>query len=341
TDKYNIHPYASNNLINKVAKQKRDSELSMKNMPAGNTGRSIWDVRKTELSFFYELYIELCALQEIAKEKDMTWMFITLTCPPSYHPNPELGRKSWDGKSIDDGKRYFQNRWDNIKKRFNKGRKRVSKWGHLKWGLDSGYGKRVREANKDGCIHEHVLLFCKYEYVDEYKKIFTSVFNEGNVDIRERGIGKNGEILEKEQSAASYAIKYITKQFGLDFKDFEDGKSEIIESSNAGMQAWKVATSIRTSSSFGYKSVITKYRESRKAINKNNNVKKDINSLLKSSYGNLTDLERASLESGGELSKSVLSLLVSDILFSVLPYDESFWVTNAKTTTDNEFYQLR
>ncbi|TOO76358.1 hypothetical protein CGH30_25730, partial [Vibrio parahaemolyticus] len=81
-----------------------------------------------------------------------------------------------------------------------------SKWGHLKWGLDSGYGKRVREANKDGCIHEHVLLFCKYEYVDEYKKIFTSVFNEGNVDIRERGIGKNGEILEKEQSAASYAI---------------------------------------------------------------------------------------------------------------------------------------
>ncbi|TON11609.1 hypothetical protein CGH64_23170, partial [Vibrio parahaemolyticus] len=58
-------------------------------------------------------------------------------------------------------------------------------------------------------------------------------------------------------------------------------------------------------------------------------------------YGNLTDLERASLESGGELSKSVLSLLVSDILFSVLPYDESFWVTNAKTTTDNEFYQLR
>ncbi|WP_140339313.1 replication endonuclease, partial [Vibrio parahaemolyticus] len=63
----------------------------MKNMPAGNTGRSIWDVRKTELSFFYELYIELCALQEIAKEKDMTWMFITLTCPPSYHPNPELG----------------------------------------------------------------------------------------------------------------------------------------------------------------------------------------------------------------------------------------------------------
>ncbi|TOP39939.1 hypothetical protein, partial [Vibrio parahaemolyticus] len=136
-------------------------------------------------------------------------------------------------------------------------------------------------------------------------------------------------ILEKEQSAASYAIKYITKQFGLDFKDFEDGKSEIIESSNAGMQAWKVATSIRTSSSFGYKSVITKYRESRKAINKNNNVKKDINSLLKSSYGNLTDLERASLESGGELSKSVLSLLVSDILFSVLPYDESFWVTNA------------
>ncbi|EJA3095221.1 replication endonuclease [Vibrio parahaemolyticus] len=277
----NLFKYAPKNIIEIVAEEKADSIEATKKMKAGNSGRSVFDVAKKDSHKFYEHYIENNALSQLAEEKGFTWRFITTTCEGEYHSNPANGNRNFNGSSIKETDDFLNSKWITLKKRFQK-----PKWSHLRFGLDTGFGKRVKEPNGDGTVHYHFMLFCREDLADDYAKLFKSVFGESDLacDIIRKGfkkIEKNGRRVEvkldgkDEASAASYIMKYVSKGLSVDF--VENG---VINYEKQNIEAWKKCGGIRAVSSFGFDGVKTKYNEARKINNNARQTFKEIRGKL-------------------------------------------------------------
>ncbi|MDG2652042.1 replication endonuclease [Vibrio parahaemolyticus] len=254
--------YAGERSIKKRKEQLecRDKYLRSKIL---ENGKSAFEMQKTKAAHFTELYLEMCALEEIAIEKKYTWLFITLTCPSEFHSNPAVGKLCWKGASAKESNEYLQGKWRNLNKSFTK------KIGEgLKFGIEDGFGfgKRVVEPHASGCAHWHLMLFCEPEKKEQYKELFRHYFEHKNgqgCDIIEKGFDQNGDRIDgDEASAASYMLKYMTKTNGTELKDGKISDSELV-----AVDAWKHATRIRSHAPFGYKGVKTKYNDCRKIAN--------------------------------------------------------------------------
>ncbi|MFA0172122.1 replication endonuclease [Vibrio splendidus] len=263
--------YAGERSIKKRQEQKeyRDKYLKSK---VTKSGKSAFEMQKTKTAHFIELYLEMLALEEIAKEKGYTWLFFTLTCPPEFHPNPSKGKLCWKGASAKESHEYLHGQWVNLGKSFTK------KIGQgLRFGIEdgSGFGKRVVEPHASGCAHWHLMLFCKSECKEQYKELFRHYFERSDghgCDIIEKGLNKNGKKIDSEEaSAASYMLKYMAKTNGA---ELEEGK--IIDAELTAVDAWKHATGIRSHAPFGYKGVKTKYIDCRKIANKHKDLFIDV-----------------------------------------------------------------
>lgn len=97
SDNEQFNAYSSRRLIEKRL-EKIASEDEYLKKKITKSGKSAFELKKTNLAKFTELYIQLIALEELADEQGMTWTFITLTAPPEYHSNPSRGRDCWSGK---------------------------------------------------------------------------------------------------------------------------------------------------------------------------------------------------------------------------------------------------
>ncbi|MFW0994637.1 replication endonuclease [Vibrio parahaemolyticus] len=263
----NLNRYAPKNIINDVAKEKYDGIKAMKRMKAGNTGKSVYEVAKSAEAEFYEHYIEMLALTQMSEEKNFTWLFITLTCPPEYHSNPSNGKRAYKGHSVKDSDQYLNQKWRNLSRRFDK-----VKWAHLKFSTETGYGKKVKEPHKDGCVHYHLMLFCDQSLANDYELLFRSTFgrSEAACKIIRKGVDTDGKQLEDEQqaSAATYIMKYVVKGMSAEISCSDRDMSKVIESEKLDIEAWRKAGGIRQISSFGFNGVRTKYQKARSINNK-------------------------------------------------------------------------
>ncbi|ELQ2464410.1 replication endonuclease [Vibrio vulnificus] len=261
TNMSNHNSYVSKRAIKLVSDEKEDSRRAMSKIKV-KSGKKLSDVVKSQYAKFTEMYLELNALEKLASERNMTWLFITLTCPPMYHSNPKNGNCSYDGSSVVDAKNYLQDRWRKLVRFISK---KDSSAPHLKFGLETAFGKKIIEANQDGTPHFHLILFCHDSLVIDFKSLFKQFFGK-KVDFRQKGFDQNGNRIcdkSKHASAASYVSKYLLKQFGLE----KNKKGEVKDSSLNKMLVWRSMTQFRSHSSFGYKSTITKYRMARALIN--------------------------------------------------------------------------
>ncbi|EJG0731642.1 replication endonuclease [Vibrio parahaemolyticus] len=254
--------YAGERSIKKRKEQQKYREKYLKSKIT-KSGKSAFEMQKTNEAKLTELYLELRALEEIAEEKGYTWLFITPTCPPEYHSNPSEGKLCWKGASARDSHDFLQGQWRNLCRSFTK---KIGK--DLKFGIEggNGFGKRVAEPHKSGCAHWHIMLFCNPECKEQYKELFRHYFGKDKrrCAIIEKGRDENGEKLDKEEaSAASYMLKYMTKTSGTELEGGKIKGAELV-----AIDAWKHATGIRSHAPFGYKGVKTKYTDCRKIANK-------------------------------------------------------------------------
>ncbi|MFA0171091.1 replication endonuclease [Vibrio splendidus] len=248
--------YSGQRSIRKCEEQREYRDNYLKSIRTSN-GKSAHELQRSAFQHFTELYIELIALEKIAKDQDFSWLFITLTCPPEFHPNPAKGKLCWQNYDARSANDYLNSRWRNLGKSFN-----TAKGKGLKFDLGTGFGKRVVEPHKDGCPHWHIMLFCKRDLTERYKELFRYFFERRGVhgcNIKEKGIDIYGNTLEIECSAASYLTKYISKSLSVDI----DG-GNVKQTDNVAIEAWRHATKIRSHSQFGYTGVKTKYRDCRK-----------------------------------------------------------------------------
>ncbi|MEB0123974.1 replication endonuclease [Pseudomonas sp. CCI1.2] len=146
-----------------------------------------------------ELYFTAKSLERLAAEKGFKWMFITLTAPPKYHPNPIKGRRSYDHSvGVKGSHEYIKVLWTQIRAILNvRG---------VKASPEHYFGFRTVEPHKDGSFHWHLLIFAN---TDIQKKMTDAIL--------EKFPGKNAaEIIYGKEgdgcaSAATYLYKYIAK----------------------------------------------------------------------------------------------------------------------------------
>ncbi|EKO3663447.1 replication endonuclease [Vibrio metschnikovii] len=234
-------------------------------------GKTAYDMKKSDKNKLIELYLTTKAFQDIAKTKGFKWLFITLTLPSEFHPNPSKGKKKWNGSSVRDGNEF-------LKKQMNLLRKKIKEDG-MEFNLDNGFGMRVAEPQQDGTVHYHIVLFTAKCNIDYYEKVFKKYF-EREVEVKagfkkgtiktgclivEEGIDKNRKELEKKSSVASYLMKYCLKNNKLKDLDNKIEKEEFNEID--AVNAWKSANRIRSFSTLGIKSAKTKYDDCRKVAN--------------------------------------------------------------------------
>ncbi|EAB5049309.1 replication endonuclease [Salmonella enterica] len=101
----------------------------------------------------YEMMANMKGLELIAQERGDEAVFVTVTCPSSYHATTEDGHPNpkWNGSTIRDTSDYLVNVFfAAVRKKLNRKK--------LRW-----YGVRVAEPHHDGTVHWHMMIFVRPE----------------------------------------------------------------------------------------------------------------------------------------------------------------------------------
>lgn len=154
------------------------------------------------------------AMEKKAKDLGFIFIFLTFTLPPVFHPNPSIGKNSYNGASPEQALDTINHFWKIY-------RANLAEQG-LKTGSDF-FGVWVKEGHKDSCIHKHALLFIDPQKVGIYKRIFNTVLKNERIrlarfynfevkkfkmnwDFKEEANSKN----KKKAKASSYLFKYLS-----------------------------------------------------------------------------------------------------------------------------------
>ncbi|MBX9915404.1 MAG: replication endonuclease [Pseudomonadaceae bacterium] len=166
-----------------------------------------------------EYYLLTKAMEQLALKRDFKWMMLTLSCPPNYHSNPEIGQNSFSGETPDSAYNYLNALWRKIQKHLGKNYEAYVDY----------FGLRVTEVHLDGCPHWHVLLFFRKGLEIELEKKLRNIFNKEGLrpknhfeENKEKIIGlarEEGSGLAKISSPASYMFKYLAFALASDGKD--------------------------------------------------------------------------------------------------------------------------
>lgn len=136
---------------------------------------------------------------EACKDRGFTWSFITLTLPPSYHPNPIKGKNSYSGVKPVQSYNHLQNYWKLI-------RANIAKAG-LRAGMNEDYfGFLSSEAQKDSTMHMHIVMFHSFENTKLIHNIVKKVQYSSDETVKFDIKLNNGKA-----KASSYIFKYIMK----------------------------------------------------------------------------------------------------------------------------------
>ncbi|WP_444884850.1 replication endonuclease [Microbulbifer sp. PSTR4-B] len=200
-----------------------------------------------------ELMVRLRGYEEIAKELNLTGLFLTLTAPSAYHARLHHGpvNPKYNGASPDQVQRYLSGVWQNIRAKWNKLEIRT-------------FGFRVAEPHHDGTPHWHMLLFFSPGDAETAWQIFRAEALSEDGD--EKGAEKHRaerEVIDPERSATGYIAKYISKNIDAHGVDLDE-EAERPGSDGAGRaRAWASLWGIRQFQQIGAVSV-TVWRELRR-----------------------------------------------------------------------------
>ncbi|WP_236216244.1 replication endonuclease [Pseudomonas rhodesiae] len=209
-----------------------------------------------ELQKFNKLYHLTKNIELMADEAGLTGYFITFTAPANFHPNPIIGKRSYDQANIRNAHTHIQNGWKLI-------RARLAKAG-IPLSTTTFFGLRTVEMHQDGCAHWHLMIFTTPENFSVFNQLANVIFpgyNQWKCEIIDKSKG----------DAASYIFKYIAKavdssQFthaklkpdSLDSELFALDKSVLTHASR--VSAALKAQRIRQYQCFGLGNALTKYR---------------------------------------------------------------------------------
>ncbi|MDR3644367.1 MAG: replication endonuclease [Clostridia bacterium] len=107
-----------------------------------------------------QAYVMQLGLDALAREQGLTPVFLTLTVPPAYHPNPRIGCRSFDpacGPVA--GRRHLSTLWRDFRKAL--------------WDADikPPFGVKVGELHQDGAPHLHALLYVTADDIDTVRDL--------------------------------------------------------------------------------------------------------------------------------------------------------------------------
>ncbi|WMI99758.1 replication endonuclease [Pseudomonas chlororaphis subsp. aurantiaca] len=199
-----VQIYASNETVSRARAKKEAVEkfLETQVLVSNATGKkfSMLDLsRQSAINRFNELYWVTKNFEALARDRGMGWIFATYTSPPEYHPNPLLGRCSYDASlGVKASHEYIALAWARV-------RATLSKRGVVA-SPDFYFGTRTAEVHKDGSIHWHLLIFIEPSVLEKFIEASKEHFSlKGQMKV-EIGDDSRG-------SASSYVFKYLVKGF--------------------------------------------------------------------------------------------------------------------------------
>ncbi|MCF7537082.1 replication endonuclease [Pseudomonas petrae] len=202
------------------------------------TQKPLADVIMTPERRVAELYSCVKNMELVAEQKRYVCLFLTATCPASFHSNPKFGKNTWDGSTPREASNYLSKKLDEL----SKARNRYE---------FNDFGLWTKELHKDQCPHLHALLFVSPCKVDDLIFHINRIFrhSEKSTTIEtisaEQAEGRG----KKKASASTYVMKYLIKAI-------QDPDSESLKV-KAGCMIW----GIRRYGFFGVERAISVWRK--------------------------------------------------------------------------------
>jgi len=188
-----------------------------------------------------ELYSLSKGLETYMTEKGRVALFVTITAPARFHPNPFMGQRSWDGSSVTDSHVWFTQRWARVRTDIKNRDIRMD-------------GMRVTEPHRDGSEHWHILIYARPDNITTIKAAITRRFMHSPNAIRFEQVSCTNTD-GKKASPASYMQKYILKAITTiptsTTTGTETGTEEHDTSGAEAADAWRSTWGIRGFQFFG------------------------------------------------------------------------------------------
>lgn len=154
-------------------------------------------MRSSVAATLNRVYIMTVGIEQIAEARGLVPLFVTITLPPEYHPNPRIGTCSWTPEF---GPEEADDRIGGLWGLF---RSRLAKVGI------GTLGMRVFEGHEDGCPHLHGLLYVPPGMVQQVDDILQDIRPEPVPG--QRIATKLVRIDTRRARASTYVMKYILK----------------------------------------------------------------------------------------------------------------------------------
>lgn len=212
---------------------------------------------------FNELYVMNLGMQHLAEELGYKAVFLTITAPAEFHPNPTSGKHSWNGCYAKDAHLFINKKWEAF------GKDLSSKTNKIFKSKGDLFGFRVVEPHKDGTPHWHILMYVDPKHVNKTIKLCYKHFSHSYKALKVELIRPKSED-PNAASPTSYMTKYLVKSIGLKdyIKDIKaDGEDVAEYNALEKIDAWRSATGIRAYQKFGILAGVTKWRFLRKMYN--------------------------------------------------------------------------
>lgn len=130
-------------------------------------------------------------INELAVRRDYAAIFVTLTAPPTFHPNPSHGVSQWDGSSPRDSHEFILKKWKKIRAR------------HGKRGTDWLFMRTV-EPHKDSAAHWHLMIWSTPAELIAVSADIQELFNWSDHACKIKNWNPEGPA-----KTSSYLMKYI------------------------------------------------------------------------------------------------------------------------------------
>lgn len=260
--------YATSNIA--VTYRKRQLEahqdhLSKFAVRTGSKVRTLSEICNTTHKRVSELYVFSLGIDQLAQDKDMNYMLITLTCPPRMHPRPTT-KNSWDGTTTKEAYEFLNRSNEAVKRRLSNKK--------IKFSRGDAFGIIVTEPHADGCPHIHILMYHRPEdqslIIQEYRKEF---------DWSARAI--DFSIEDKDRSDAARGSSYLFKYLSDSFCDSDNADTDATSKKRSKakyIDTWRSQTNMRAFRTFGLRRCATLWRQCRKL----RDIKEDCSPLLQS-----------------------------------------------------------
>ena len=149
------------------------------------------DAASTAYKRASKLYVRALGFEKYFSYLGYCGLFVTISLPPEFHPNPSIGDFSWDGSTPLHGHESLQRKW------------RVFKGIYAK-----SHGPmiflRVEEPHSDACTHWHILAAVEPCKQEKFEDLLAEHFG-GEPATKIAAIDPD------KATAASYMMKYLLK----------------------------------------------------------------------------------------------------------------------------------